>query len=461
MGYYIYCRISRDMTGEGNGVARQERECREFAETHGLTVDEVFIDNDVSAFSGVERPAFKDMLNRLKARQGEGIITWHIDRLFRRTAELEEIVNLVEETDIQVRTIKAGDINLNTATGRMFARMSATLANYEVDHQIERIRASHTSRALAGMWRGGNYPFGYGKGEKTGTLRLIEDEAQDIRLMANELEGGATLMAIARRLNEQGSTTRRGKPWSAVTISKLLKGGIIAGLNIHNGTIIGKGQWDPIIEEDQWHRINAILSDPRRRTNQGLERKWQGSGVYKCGLCGGSIGVHTYRKNGRKYRSYLCLDCNKISRAQYRVDDLVDAVVLGYLDKPENRLKVAQQSDGGGEGLAPLLDKRRSLVSRKNNAGTMYASGKIDDGQLLAITNEIDSQLQPLDRRISEARESSPTLGLVLAGEGLRERWDELPADKRALVIRELVEVTILPAKRGAFDPNSVRIEWK
>jgi len=53
----IYCRLSQDRTGAGVVVERQERDCRTLAEQLGWSVDQVFVDNDVSAYRRSRRPA--------------------------------------------------------------------------------------------------------------------------------------------------------------------------------------------------------------------------------------------------------------------------------------------------------------------------------------------------------------------------------------------------------------------
>ena len=58
----IYCRISDDRAGAGLGVARQEADCRKLAEDRGLTVTQVYVDNDLSAYSGKPRPGYKALL---------------------------------------------------------------------------------------------------------------------------------------------------------------------------------------------------------------------------------------------------------------------------------------------------------------------------------------------------------------------------------------------------------------
>jgi resolvase-like protein len=65
----IYTRISRDLTGERAGVARQEEDCRAKASALGWEVMEVFVDNDISAYSGRARPGYQALLKA--ARTGK------------------------------------------------------------------------------------------------------------------------------------------------------------------------------------------------------------------------------------------------------------------------------------------------------------------------------------------------------------------------------------------------------
>lgn len=462
MGYALYCRISRDATGEGAGVSRQEAECRRFAEENNLPIADTFTDNDTSAFSGAPRPAFTAMMDTIRRGGIDGIICWHTDRLYRRALDLEGIVNLVEDTGIEVRTVKSGDLDLNTATGRMVARLVASVSNYEVDHMIERQKLSHTSRAGEGTYRGGGMPYGYKLGNEPGTLVVDEDQAKIVREIAQRILAGESILSISKRLNDRGLVTQSGKQWRTSTIRKLMSNATVAGLSAYRGEVVGKGQWEPILSEEDWRAVNAILADPKRRTQQGNVKQWQGSGVYLCGRCGGRMGTAKSRRKQGTSRSYRCRECFGVSRSVDDVDGLVNAVVLGYLSMPENQLRVADREAQGGDEFASLLAEQAHLVARKNELGTLFASGVIDSGQLSAGTVELNKQLAALDRRIAGARESSAMIDLVLSGDDLHERWELMSADVRGEVIDELLKVTILPTSSGpVFKPESVRIEWR
>lgn len=462
MGYAIYCRISRDSTGSADGVNRQQQECQKFADQHGLTVDEVYTDNDVSAFSGDTRPAYQLMMDNLKAGKHEGIICWHVDRLYRRAKDLEGIVDLVEKTGIEVRTLKAGDLDLNNANGRMLARMGAIIANFEVDHQIERMVLSQQSRAVEGRFRGGTVPYGYKAGSTPGGLVIDDEQAAIVREMGRRILNSEPVIGISKDLNRRGVPTQTGKRWRTSTVRRTLMKPSIAGLSAHHGEVVGKAQWEPILDEGDWRAIVAILSDPGRRTQQGNVKRWQGAGVYLCGKCGHTMITKKSRAKYGSGRNYACGKCGGVSRNLDKVDGVVDEVIIAYLSMPENQLKVANREESEGADLGELMDERKGLDERRKRMGSLFASDVIDEDQLVEGTKDLKRKIDRLDEQIAEIRKVSPVVDLMLSGDKLRERWEAMSADIRGEAIDELVTVTILPtSSRPVFDDRSVRITWK
>src|SRR3954471_11474863 len=110
----IYVRISDDREGAGLGVARQEADCRQRAEALSWSVVDVYCDNDLSAYSGKPRPAYRRMLRDLDAGRVDVVLSWHTDRLHRSPKELEEFIDLCEGRDVGVETVKAGPVDLST-----------------------------------------------------------------------------------------------------------------------------------------------------------------------------------------------------------------------------------------------------------------------------------------------------------------------------------------------------------
>ncbi|HZM53563.1 MAG TPA: recombinase family protein, partial [Acidimicrobiales bacterium] len=73
----VYARISEDSEGRGLGVARQEEDARTIARLRGWDVAQVYVDNDVSAFSTkVFRHEFERMLEDLRVGMVDGCIVY-------------------------------------------------------------------------------------------------------------------------------------------------------------------------------------------------------------------------------------------------------------------------------------------------------------------------------------------------------------------------------------------------
>jgi hypothetical protein len=109
----IYVRISSDRTGAGLGVARQEEDCRAWCARHGWAVARVYVDNDVSAYSGRARPQWEALLGDIAAGLISAVVCWHVDRLTRSPRELEEVIDLHDRRGIMLATV-TGEMDLAT-----------------------------------------------------------------------------------------------------------------------------------------------------------------------------------------------------------------------------------------------------------------------------------------------------------------------------------------------------------
>jgi len=118
----LYLRQSKDAGLTGLAVDRQRTECRRLAGERGWTVVEECVDNDTSASTGKHRPGYQRALQLAEAGDVEVIIAWHVDRLTRRVAELESLIELCERTGVRVATV-SGDLDLTTDAGRLVGRI--------------------------------------------------------------------------------------------------------------------------------------------------------------------------------------------------------------------------------------------------------------------------------------------------------------------------------------------------
>lgn len=449
----IYCRISADREGSGLGVDRQREDCEALADNLGWEVVDVFTDNDLSAYSGKPRPAYKAMLEELRKGRAQAVIAWHTDRLHRSPVELESFISLCEPLSIVVRTVQAGEIDLSTPSGQMNARIVGAVARHEIDHARKRMVRAHEQAAAAGKWRARRQVFGY---TKDGTS-TVHTEAQAIRLAAADVLAGKSLRQVAREWNEAGYVSKGSAPkWNASSVRRILANPRYAALQEYQGRIVGNGNWPQILDRDEHAALLALFADPRRSSRLGNERKHQGSGVYRCGICGAAMTM-TYASDGALH--YRCTASAHLSRQGGALDAWVDELVLGRLSRPDAQMTLETRD----RDLPALQTERDGLQSRMDQLAAMFAEGAIDSSQLRRGTEDLRVKVARLDEELADARSVSPLADLVLAGDELRSRWEALSADLRGQVIASLMDVVVLRSPRGLrrFEPEYISVVWK
>lgn len=453
----IYTRISADATGEALGVARQEADARKLCADRGWAVVDVYCDNDRSAYSRSKvRPRYFDMLEAVKAGSINVIVAWHPDRLHRQTRELVSFIDLINEYGVTVETVTAGRYDLSTPAGRMNARIVGSVAEYESEHKSERIRRKLEANAAEGRHHGGSRPYGW----NTDRMTINPDEAQAVREATQRALAGESVKCIARELNTAGYRTSTGRPWRDVTVRDMLLRPRNAGLRVHHGEVVGSGKWEAILPAEDFHQVEAILSNPARRTNPGKDgRVHLLSTLARCGVCGSSVVVGKSKPYKGKSKSIYRCRAAHVIRDQESVDDLVTRVILGRLRKPD----AAELLVGPDRADQAQVAARRvqELQDRLNDAAEAYAAEAITLAQLTTINAVLRPKLEA-----AQDEASSPNrvkiLDDLIGTDDPEVVWEQLSPQRRRAVVDLLVEVRIMPTASGPrFNPEAIRVEWK
>jgi site-specific DNA recombinase len=458
----VYVRISKDRVGAGLGVKRQQSDCAELAERLGWHIVETYTDNDISAYSGARRPGYEKMCADLAGGNAQGLIVWHTDRLHRRPIELESFIDLCDRRGIQVQTVKAGVVDLATPSGKMVARMLGAAARHEVEHSIERQKRAKEQAALDGKYRGGRRAFGY---EADGVTARPE-EAAAIRKAAENVLAGVSLRQIARDWNAaELRTSFGGNEFSSREVRKILLRPRNAGMVEHQGKRVGDGDWEKIVDVDTFAGLEAVLHDPARQI-ASFERKYQGSGVYRCGKCGATMisAAHNRTQSDGWRRTYTCSASKHLGRDIEHLDAYIDEIVITRLSQPDAAITLGGPNV---DNAAVLQARREGLRARLDELSSLFADGSIDGPQLKRGTVEFRAHLDHAESEIAAARSASAVADLILAGDDLLTTWQASPPDVRGKVIDALMTVTVLPAVHGRkagggyFDPRFIQIDWR
>lgn len=452
----IYARISSDKSGKAEGVSDQETRCRrDVAERLGWNVVAVYTDNDISAHSGKLRPGYQAMMQDIRDGRIQAVAAVHTDRLHRRLPELIEFITLCMEQGTIVQTVRAGEMDLSTATGRSNALIGAVLAQQEVERGIERMLDAKQRAAQAGKYLGGPRPFGF----QAGGIELNHVEAQAIREATRDVLAGASLASVCRRWNEAGLLTTRGNTWKMNSVRHTLMRPRNAGKSVHKGKVTGVSMSAPIVDEADWLGLCAVLNDPARRIALSNEWRWQGAGgAYLCGLCDGKMRVSGSKHHSKSYR---CVEKGCISRKADVLDRFISDLMIGRLSMPDAVTMFA--SPKVAVDVPALSASKAALEARAGELGVMFADGDIDAVALRRGTERLRSEIADIEAELAKARESGPVEELVLDPAGVAAVWETKSAEFRSQVIRSVADVRVMPTAPGRrkFDSSDIDVTWK
>lgn len=470
----VYCRISRDKTGAGLGVERQQRDCRKLAKQLGWDIRKVFVDNDISAYNGKRRPQYEALLADIDAGLVTGVLAWHPDRLHRSPKELETYIDLSEKHGVTTHTVQAGQWDLSTPAGRLNARTVGNFARYESEHRAARVTAANAQRAARGGWHGGRRAYGW---EPDG-MTPRDTEAAELRKAAEQIASGVSLRAVVADLNaRKAPTVNANKPWVSSALRDALISPRHAGLCTYKGEIVGEAAWPAILPMELWQAVRRTLTDPTRRTNTvGGTVKWLGSGIYRCGVCGSQHVRARVTSDERRRKRYRCLNRVKgdaaehVGRDAVLLDRLVEMMVVARLSDPAVMAKLTASTDTAVDVVA-LREELAQSRTRMSEASELFASGAITAPQLATITASLRGRIETLEAELASGVVESP-LTVFKPGEDISAVWygpggpdgdrsGGLPLGTRREILRALVDVVIQPATPGPFRPECIEFNWK
>ena len=181
----IYVRVS---TGSQT-VENQERELLAHCQRQGWQVFKVYRDE---GFSGAvaDRPGLKEML--ADARQGRFnlLVVWKIDRLARSISHLLEVLTELKGLGIGFVSLTEA-INTETAQGRMIANFLGSIAEFERELVVERVKSGMARASAAGV--------------RIGRPRAGFDVAEAIR----QKQAGQSWSQDAKAVGASSATVRR------------------------------------------------------------------------------------------------------------------------------------------------------------------------------------------------------------------------------------------------------------
>ena len=458
----IYARISSDREGLQLGVQRQVEDCQALAARRGWAVGRVYVDDDVSAYKRKPRPAYQQLLADIRRGECDAVVVWHQDRLHRQPKELEEFFEVCDGARVSELASVSGDTDLSTDDGRFLARILGAVARKESDDKSRRIKRKHQELAQNGkVAGGGTRPYGYQSDRRT----IDPTEAAIIRELADRILRGDSLRSLIADLTDRKVSTVTGSPWKIQTLRNMLMSYRLSGEREHLGELVGKAEWEAIIEPEQTERLRAILGDADRPANRS-PRRYLLTRLVHCAPCGYQM---VSRPRGDGERRYVCNagpglpGCGRTAILADHLEPFIVEAALHRLDSPG----LADALSGAHAPASASAEARRELdeaAAHLEELARAYAEKKITLREYLAARPVIEKRMESA-RGALNIDSRAATLSAYMANSGaLRQEWPDLTLPRQHSIIAALLDhVAIAPAVRGRnrFDPTRVTPAWR
>ena len=328
----LYIRVSTHWQIDKDSLPVQREDLINYAK-YALGIDkyEIFEDAGYSA-KNTDRPAFQQMMARLRTGEFSHLLVWKIDRISRNLLDFAEMYSEIKKLGITFVS-KNEQFDTSNAMGEAMLKIILVFAELERNMTSERVTAVMLSRASNGQWNGGRVPYGYDYNKETRSFTVNDAEASVINLLYDTYEAHNSLLLVARTLNEKGIFPRSSNPWNPTTVSTILKNPFYTGVyryNYHDESKSGgntsskhlkhENDWvmienhhPAIIEPERQARVASILEQNRRsnkRSSKIYTRKNTHifAGLLYCAYCGGLMQATIDRERSDGYRPsiYAC-----------------------------------------------------------------------------------------------------------------------------------------------------------
>ncbi|MCP4573277.1 MAG: recombinase family protein [bacterium] len=219
-----YIRVStEDQAREGVSLENQVSRLRAYCALHGHELITIYEDR---GFSGrdLSRLGAQAALEALERGDADGLLVTHLDRLSRSLRDFLYLVDTHFGPGCKFSLLCIDNqIDTSTPTGRMIASVLATVAQWQREEDVERVKRALAHKKSKGE-RVGSVPWGF---RLAGDGTTLTPNREELAIMAYALDlrrDGRTLRAIAEKLKLAGHRNRRrSTTWNAKTISRIVR----------------------------------------------------------------------------------------------------------------------------------------------------------------------------------------------------------------------------------------------
>lgn len=366
----IYVRVSTYHQIDKDSLPLQRKDMINYSKlVLGIDDYEIFED---AGFSGknTDRPAFQNMMKRIKQGEFSHLLVWKIDRISRNLLDFCAMYNELKSIGC-IFVSKNEQFDTSSAMGEAMLKIILVFAELERKMTGERVTSVMLSRASKGLWNGAPIPLGYKWDDKIKFPVINEDEKQTIEIIFNEYKEHQTTSYIRNLLNSNSIRTKRNGTWTTKTISDIIRNPFYKGTYRYNyreparGKKKNENEWivlednhPAIISKELWNECNNIMDQNAKRNNAKFRNNSKVhifAGLIKCGECNNNLYAKEDKPNLDGYRPslYVCksryngLGCTQKTISEHIVGTFVltfisNMINLSNINKKQLRMTLLE-----------------------------------------------------------------------------------------------------------------------
>jgi len=252
----VYTRVSsaKQAADDAYSLDVQKERCIFLLKSKGYKDTDIdfFCDAGISGTTILQRDQLKELLEKLKKGQYDGICCYDLSRISRSISHTLQIFKLLKENNLRLYTCDGafnGDINGQNV--KIMVSIYSMLNELFIDQLRERVIDGMSKSVEAGNYFGGPPPYGYkyeyfsvkqennfqeNQNSKTKKRdikkRLIinQEEKPIVELIFNLFtKEKYSIKNVAQHLSLHGYKTRKGKQFATATVQKMLENPIYCG----------------------------------------------------------------------------------------------------------------------------------------------------------------------------------------------------------------------------------------
>lgn len=373
---YAYVRVSTHDQEEMSPES-QKRLLREYADKNNIVILKVFYELGVSGRKADKRPEFQEMISLCKTDEHpvDLILVWKFSR-FARNQEESIVYKSLLKKQHNVDVVSISEPLIDGPFGSLIERIIEWMDEYYS------IRLSgEVLRGMKEKARQEGYqmvpPLGYQAVGGGRPFVINEKEFEIVSYMAEQFDTyDIDFTAIARNLNDMGYLSRRGCPFEARTVERVLTNPFYYGL-VAWEDITFMGTHEVRITKERFDKRMQKIQQrhrPSRRRNISACKHWL-SGLLKCGYCGATLAYNganikcpsfqCYRYSKGIHKGSCCISEKRITEAVYEYfEKLLDGMNFEYTYHPPKSLESREKR----ASLAKELDKFKLREQRIRSA---------------------------------------------------------------------------------------------